>query len=357
MRLFNPRSAGSGPWHSPLFVATARGARMAYRDCGPAEGEAWLVLHGGPGGAAHPGLAAPLQLACQRALLPDQRGAGRSSPAGRVAGNTTHQLVADLEVLRCSLGVDRWAVLAGSWGTVLALRYAQCHPERVTRVVLRGAFAARRQELVGLLRADARRDAAVFANAHWPRTAGHHVAPALARLEQVLRCGAPAVSARHVVRCWSLMEQRSALRGLWRSLVHASGVHPPSATAQRRAWAQLKRQQRRALAGLLQRRTVRSDHRGLQKFRVQAHYLRRRCFLPAGGLDSAVRSLATHGIPSDWVHGRFDAVCPVANSQRWWRQLELAAPGLARNHRPVAGHLSGEPGMHDCLAQVVRHAR
>lgn len=357
MRLFNPRSAGSGPWRSPLFVATARGARMAYSDCGAPEGEVWLVLHGGPGGAAHLGLAAPLQLARQRALLPDQRGAGRSSPRGRVAGNTTHQLVADLEALRCSLRIARWAILAGSWGTVLALRYAQCYPERVTRVVLRGAFAARRQELVGLLRADVRRDAAVFANAHWPRTAGHRVAPALARLEQVLRCGAPDVSARHVVRCWNLMEQRSALHGLWRSLVHGSGVHSPSAAAQRQAWAQLKRQQRRALAGVLQRRTMRSDHRGLQKFRIQAHYLRRRCFLPAGALDAAVRSLATHGIPSDWVHGRLDAVCPATNSQRWWAQLESAEPGLARNHRPVAGHLSGEPGMQACLAQVVRQTR
>lgn len=330
---------------------------MAYRDCGAADGEVWLVLHGGPGGAAHPGLAAPMQLAGQRVLLPDQRGAGRSSPAGRVAGNTTHQLVVDLEALRCSLGVARWAVLAGSWGTVLALRYAQRYPERITRVVLRGAFAVRRQELVGLLRADVRRDAAVFANVCWPRTAGHFVAPALARLEQVLRCGAPDVSARHVVRCWSLMEQRSALRGLWRSLVHASGEHLPSAAAQRRAWAQLKRQQRRALAGLLAHRTVPSDHRGLQKFRIQAHYLRRQGFLPAGGLDAAVRSLATHGIPSDWVHGRFDAVCPVSNSQRWWAQLESASPGLARSHWPVAGHLSGEPGMHVCLAKVVRQPR
>lgn len=315
------------------------------------------MLHGGPGGAAHAGLAAPLQLTRQRALLPDQRGAGRSSPGGRVAGNTTHQLVADLEAMRCSLGIVRWAVLAGSWGTVLALRYAQRYPERVTRVVLRGAFAARRKELVGLLRADVRRDAAVYANGHWPRTTGHHTVPALVRLEQVLRCGTPDVSARHVVRCWNLMEQRSALRGLWRSLVHVSGVHSPSATAQRQAWAQLKRQQRRALAELLQRRTVRSDHRGLQKFRVQAHYLRRHCFLPAGGLDAAVRSLAAHGIPSDWVHGRFDAVCPPANSLRWWTQLESIAPDLALRHRPVAGHLSGEPGMQACLARVVRKTR
>lgn len=95
-------------------------------------------------------------------------GAGRSSPGGRVEGSTTHQLVADLEALRCSLGVARGAVLVGSWGTVLALRYAQCYPERITRVVRRSAFAVRRQELVVLLRADVRRDRAVFASVRWP---------------------------------------------------------------------------------------------------------------------------------------------------------------------------------------------
>ncbi|MEO8013914.1 MAG: alpha/beta fold hydrolase [Polaromonas sp.] len=351
-------------WHSPHFVATGRGARMAYRDCGARDGECWLVLHGGPGASCHPGLLAPLQLSRQRAVLPDQRGAGRSRPAARLAGNHTDQLVADLEILRRHLGIERWALLAGSWGTVVALRYAQAHPDRVTRLVLRGAFALRRREIFGLLHPDARRDRAVSRNPHWPRAPYSGDARVLARLEQVLQSGTPGVAARHVVRCWNLLEQRSALRGLWRSLVHSAalehalaGEPRQRAHAYRRAWAQLRRQQRLSLANLRQPRTSRTDRSGWKKFRIQGHYLRHKGFVRPGGLDSAARSLALRGIPSDWVHGRFDAVCPPANSRRWVEIQEALRSGLARAHGPLAGHLASEPGVRDTLAKVVREPR
>jgi proline iminopeptidase len=337
---------------------------MAYRDCGARGGECWLVLHGGPGASCHPGLLAPLQLSRQRAVQPDQRGAGRSRPAGRLAGNHTDQLVADLETLRQHLGIARWALLAGSWGTVVALRYAQVHPDRGTRLVLRGAFALKRREIFGLLRADARCDRAVSRSPHWPRAPYSGDARVLARLEQVLQSGTPGVAARHVVRCWNLLEQRSALRGLWRSVVHSAGVKNPlsgdshqRADAQRHAWAQLRRQQRRSLAGLRQPRTSRADRSGWQKFRIQGHYLRHKGFVRPGGLDSAARSLAVQGIPSDWVHGRFDSVCPPANSRRWVAIQEALQPGLARAHWPLAGHLASEPGLQGRLAKVVRQPR
>ncbi|MDB5883838.1 MAG: alpha/beta hydrolase fold protein, partial [Polaromonas sp.] len=190
---FSP-ATGAG-WPSPHFVNTARGARMAYRDCGERGGECWLVLHGGPGASSHPGLHAPLQLDRQRAVLPDQRGAGLSRPRARLAGNHTGQLVADLEVLRRHLGIEQWALLAGSWGTVVALRYAQAHPGRVTRLVLRGAFALKRREIFGLLRADARCDRAVSRSPHWPRAPYSGDAGVLARLEQVLQSGTLGVAA------------------------------------------------------------------------------------------------------------------------------------------------------------------
>jgi len=355
---------GTG-WHLPRFVATGRGARMAYRDCGARGGECWLVLHGGPGASCHPGLLAPLQLDRQRAVLPDQRGAGQSRPRARLVGNHTDQLVADLETLRRHLGIEQWALLSGSWGTVVALRYAQAHPDRVTRLVLRGAFAVKRREIFGLLRADVRRDREVARSPHWPRAPYSGDARVLARLAQVLQPGTLGVAARHVVRSWNVLEQRSALRGLWRSVVHTAaglplqtgGRSPPPANACRRAWAQLKRQQRRSLAGLRQPRTSRADRRGWQKFRIQGHYLRHRGFVRPGALDSAARSLAAQGIPSDWVHGRFDAVCPPANSRRWLAIQEALQNGLACGHWPLAGHLAGEPGVRDMLAKVVRQPR
>ncbi|WP_309679785.1 alpha/beta fold hydrolase [Polaromonas sp.] len=367
-----PRGSGTGGpimsaapgkvWGPPRYVATARGARMAFRECGPPGAtDCWLVLHGGPGGSSQPGMLQPMQLDRQRVVLPDQRGAGQSRPKARLAGNHTDQLVADLERLRQNLGIESWAVLAGSWGTVVALRYAQAHPSRVRRLVLRGAFALKRAEIFGLLRPHPQRDRAISQDRYWPRAPFAGGSRVLARLEQVLQSGTLPVAARHVGRCWNLLEQRSALRGLWRSLIHSAlplNQAPGLATgAHRQAWTQIRRQQRRALAGLKQARTRAADRRGWQKFRIQAHYLRHRGFVSAGGLAAAVHSLALNGIPVDWVHGRFDAVCLPANSRRWWAQQEALAPDLARSHWPQAGHLSGEPGMREALTRVVRVAR
>lgn len=348
-------------WGAPRWVPTARHARMAYRHLGAATGPAWLVLHGGPGSGAHPGLVAPFDLTDQQVIVPDQRGAGLSRPRGWIAGNHTDQLVADLEVLRQHLGLTRWNVLAGSWGTVLALRYVQCHPTRVARLVLRGAFALRWSEIRGVLQPHPAHDRAVWADPYWPRTGCAGGAGLFARLSQLLQFATPSVATLHVVRCWNLLEQRAALRGLWRSLVHASGPdqsassHHPA--AQRQAWAKLRQQQRRSCAELQRPGVGRDDRRGLQKFRLQAHYLRHRGFLPPGALDKAVRSLARHDTPTDWVHGRFDSICPPQNSRRWLAQSAALTPGLAQGHWTDSGHLASEPALHVALARVMRLER
>lgn len=355
--------ASAAVWNPPRHVTIARGARMAYRDCGDASSDkCWLLLHGGPGGSSQPGMLAPMQIERQRVLLPDQRGAGQSRPRARLAGNHTDQLVADLERLREELGIDRWALLAGSWGTVVALRYAQAHANRVERMVLRGAFGLKRAEISGLLRPHPQRDRAIFQNTAWPQAnfAGH--AQVLAKLEHMLQFRTLSVTSRRVIRSWNLLELRSALQGAWRSLIHAALAAPrilnrPAAVVCRPAWAMLRRQQRRALAGLNRRQTVRADQRGWQKFRIQAHYLRHKGFVPAGSLDAAVRSLAAAGIPVDWVHGRFDAVCLPGNSRRWLREQQAQPRNQSQGHWPLAGHLGTEPGMRETLAKVVRQDR
>jgi len=346
-------------WPWPSYVSLAGGARMAFRDLGPRDGECWLVLHGGPGGAAHAGLADPLDLDRMRAVLPDQRGAGASLPRGGLRGNYLEQLVSDLERLRQALGIARWNVLAGSWGTVLALCYAQRHPQRTGRLVLRGAFRASRREVLDLMRLAPGRDAALLRSGAWPAVNRRTLPMALARLHRLFQSGTPGVAARSALRGWNALEQRGARRGLWRSLLHAAGPQTHAATSPqelarlRRGWASLQRAARRLPAVLASPRRTRADRRLLAKFRVQAHYLRHGCFLRPGALDAAVRSLARNGIPSDWVHGRFDAVCPEANSRRWFAASEAMCPGLARLHRPAAGHLSGEPRMAETLRRVV----
>ncbi|HSV80139.1 MAG TPA: alpha/beta fold hydrolase [Ramlibacter sp.] len=352
-----PPDAQPRHWPPPSYLTLTRGARMAFRDLGPRDGECWLVLHGGPGGAAHAGLADPLDQARMRVLLPDQRGAGASRPRRGLRGNHLEQLVSDLERLCAELGIAQWNVLAGSWGTVLALCYAQRHPQRAGRVVLRGAFRASRREVVDLLQLDPRHDGALRGRGNWPAVDRRSLPVAMAGLARVFQAGTPGVAARRALRTWDALEQRSARRGLWRSLLHACATpaaSPADVARLRAAWAALQRARRRLPAVLAAARRTRADRRLLAKFRIQVHYLRHACFLRPGALDAAVRSLAHNGIPSDWVHGRFDAVCPEANSRRWVEAIDAMRPGLARLHRPASGHLAGEPRMAEALRRVVR---
>lgn len=335
-------------WPRPRFLAVGRGHRMAFRTLGQAAGEAWLVLHGGPGSRSQPGMLAPLDLRRQWAVLPDQRGCGESRPAARTLGNHTQALVADLEALRQHLGLERWHVLAGSWGTVVALAYAQAHPQRVQRLVLRGAFALSRSEIGGLLQPRGAVVRRLGAEAAWPTGPGLALPSVLTRLTQLLQSGTPGVASLRVLRRWALLEADAAGQGMRRSLRHAQAVgRTPLASAIRRSWAALRRQQRRAQARVHDPRTHRSDRRDWQKFRIQGHYLRHRGFLRPAALDQAVHALGMQGVPIDWVHGRFDAVCPPGNSRRW-------AAVAGRLHRPSSGHLGHEPDMLEVLRRVVR---
>lgn len=329
---------------------------MAYRTVGSRAGEPWLLLHGGPGSGCQPGMLRPLDLSRQWAIAPDQRGCGASRPRGQTAGNHTRALVADLEALRRHLGLERWSVLAGSWGTVVALAYAQQHPRRVSRLVLRGAFALRRREVGGLLQPAAGVARVLGPEPHWPVATGHAVAPVLVRLGQLLQSGAPGVASLRVSRRWQLLESVAAGRGMRRSLRHAAlAPHAGLAAAIRREWAALQRQQRRARAQVRRPGARRSDRGALQKYRIQSHYLLHRGFVRPGALDRSVRALAVQGVPVNWVHGRFDAICPPANSRHWAALGRRAsAHAVVALQQPWSGHLGHEPDMLAALCERVR---
>jgi proline iminopeptidase len=118
-----------------------------FEQCGNPSGKPALVLHGGPGGGISPTLKQLHDPEKYRVILFDQRGCGQSTPHAELAENTTWDLVADIEKLRDHLGIDRWQVLGGSWGSTLALAYAQSYPRRVTELVLRGIFTCRKNEI------------------------------------------------------------------------------------------------------------------------------------------------------------------------------------------------------------------
>lgn len=341
----------SAAWPAPRWLARPGLHRIAWRDVG--RGEPWLLLHGGPGSGCQPGLLAPFDLSRQRVIAPDQRGSGDSRPRGRLPGNDLVALVADLEALRRHLGLERWSLLGGSWGTVVALAYARQHPQRVQRLVLRGAFALTRREIGGLLLPGARHGKRVGgARAGWPVPAGAPLPQALSRLAQLFQSGTLTAPALQASRGWALRERRDALRGLRRSLLAAQGQ---DAAPRRTLWAGLQRQQRRALARLRQPCATPQDRQARAKYRLQAHYLRHHGFVRPGGLDAAVRDLARRGVPVDWVHGRHDAICPPGNSRRWAAlgRRQARARGQVRLHQVASGHLGGEPAMLQALRYCV----
>jgi proline iminopeptidase len=120
---------------------------LYYEQSGQPRGKPAVFLHGGPGGGTAPDMRRFFDPQRYRIVLFDQRGCGASRPHAELRENTTWDLVSDIERLRIHLGIERWLVFGGSWGSTLALAYAQRHPERVTELVLRGIFLLRRSEL------------------------------------------------------------------------------------------------------------------------------------------------------------------------------------------------------------------
>jgi proline iminopeptidase len=120
---------------------------LYYEQCGNPQGKPVVFLHGGPGGGCNADCRRFFDPEAYRIILFDQRGCGRSTPHAELTDNTTWHLVADIERLRGHLGIDQWQVFGGSWGSTLALAYAETHPERVSELVLRGIFMLRRSEL------------------------------------------------------------------------------------------------------------------------------------------------------------------------------------------------------------------
>ena len=116
-------------------------------ECGNPDGKPVIMIHGGPGGGINPTMRRLHDPELYRIILFDQRGCGKSTPHAELNENTTWDLVADMERIRNHLGVDKWQVFGGSWGSTLALAYAQTHPEHVTELILRGIFLIRRFEI------------------------------------------------------------------------------------------------------------------------------------------------------------------------------------------------------------------
>lgn len=295
-----------------FYLRTPDAQRLHVRLCGPPRGEPWLVLHGGPGSGCAASMAAWFDPRRHRVVLPDQRGAGGSTPAGSLRRNNVGALLADLEQLRAALGIARWGVVGGSWGAALALAYAARCPHAVAALVLRGAFLTGRDDVLGL-----------FA----PRAGGgmlRRVAPAGERLP-----GARArlLTVSRLLQSGTVVQKRDTAAAWRRAELARLGL---------RGFAQGRRQGARE-----QLATVR-------KYRIQAHYLRHRGGLGKPALLRAAREIAAHEMPVTLLHGRADAVCRPANARR----LRHAMPA-ARLQWVDSGHVA-DGAMRAALVAAIR---
>jgi proline iminopeptidase len=283
--------------------------------CGNPQGVPVVFLHGGPGGGCLPHHRRFFDPAFWRIVLLDQRGAGRSTPAAELAGNTTPALVADLERLRAHLGVDRWLLFGGSWGSTLALAYAEAHPERCLGLVLRGIFLARPQEI------------------DWFMHGMRHVFPEAWR-----------AFAHFLPRG----ERSDLLGSYYRRLTDPDpAVHLAAA----QAWDRYETACSTLLPPAEASPKPNGDTSSLAIARIEAHYFVHRAFLDDNQLLHRLDRI--RHLPCTIVQGRYDIVCPPVTADalaRAWPEAEYVVV-------PDAGHSVREPGIARELVAAVERMR
>jgi proline iminopeptidase len=288
---------------------------MYWEQVGNPNGPPVLFLHGGPGagaGAVHRRFFDPHYW---RIIIFDQRGSGRSRPLGELADNTTPHLVEDIEVLRRFMGVEQWLLFGGSWGSTLALAYAQAHPDRVTGCVLRGVFLGRAQEVDWFLHGLRR----VFPEA-WAGFAEH----------------------------LPLAERRDLLGSYLKRLTHPDPhIHLSAA----RAWSQYEGLCSTLLPSPDTVASFAQDRSALGLARIEAHYFAHDLFLPPEGLLGHMGRIAH--IPAEIVQGRYDMICPAESAF----DLAAAWPRARLTVIPDAGHSALEPGIRTALVAALERFR
>ncbi|RVW05582.1 prolyl aminopeptidase [Rhodococcus xishaensis] len=307
--------------HETGFLAVGDNQRVYWEVSGNPGGKPVVFLHGGPGGGTDPVHRQFFDPDAYRITLFDQRGCGRSIPhvadGADLSVNTTDHLVADIEALRRHLGVDRWQVFGGSWGSTLALAYAQRFPERVTELVLRGIFLLRRSEI------------------DWYYNGGTaHLFPE--RWEQFLAPVPP--------------EDRSGdLVEAYHRLLHADD--PDVALRAAIAWSGWEGATSNLLPNPERVREASDPRFALAFARIENHYMRNAGFIDEGQLLREADTLES--LPGVIVQGRYDVVCPATSA---W-ELHRAWPGSELHIVDDAGHAAAEPGITHHLVEATDRFR
>ncbi|MES1198944.1 MAG: prolyl aminopeptidase [Pseudomonadota bacterium] len=282
-----------------------------YEQCGEPRGRAALALHGGPGGGLSPEMRRFFDPTRYRVVLMDQRGCGRSTPHAELRENTTWDLIADIERVRERLGIEKWLVFGGSWGSTLALAYAVTHPERVAALVLRGIFLLTHAEIQWF----------------YQNGAGNVFPDAFDRYLSVI----------------PEKERGDLVSAFHKRLTSADRDERIRAA---RAWARWEGETI-SIAGPSALPARFNEDRFVEAFaRIECHYFVNRGFFDADGwlLQQAPR---LQSIPGKIVHGRYDMCTPLSSAwalKRAWPQADL---DIIHD----AGHSSLEPGIVDALVR------
>ncbi len=288
---------------------------MYWEESGNAHGPPVLFLHGGPGAGATPVHRRFFDPGHWRIVIFDQRGAGRSTPLGETRDNSPDHLIGDIERLRRELGIARWVVFGGSWGSTLALHYAQTHPHSVSGLILRGIFLCRASEIDWFLYGMQR----VFPEA-WRAFAGF--------LPEA--------------------EQGDLLAGYYRRLVDPDpGIHLPAA----RAWSVYEGACSTLLPNPETVAAFGEDRLALGLARIEAHYFT--CHLIPPERDLLGRIGRIRHLPGAIVQGRYDMVCPIRSADSLARAWPEAQYIIVRD----AGHSAMEPGIREQLVLAGERAK
>ncbi len=286
-----------------------------WEQSGNPEGKPVVFLHGGPGGGTDPKHRRFFDPRRYRIVLIDQRGCGRSTPHAELKDNDTWALVGDLEKLREHLGIERWQVFGGSWGSTLSIAYAQTHPDRVTELVLRGIFTFTPEEMHWFYRDGTR---ALFPDA-WDDFVG--LLPEDERDDVV---------AAYYRRLQSDdLEERKRFAQAW-------SIYECRVATLREDPEVLRHCQDAAFT--------------LPFARIEAHYFVHRGFLdsPTQLLDDTVK---IEHLPATIVHGRYDVICPARNAWNLHQRLPKSKLVIV----PDAGHSAFEPGVVRALVEATDH--
>ncbi len=281
--------------------------KMYWEESGNPEGMPVVFLHGGPGAGATPQHRRFFDPEFYRIIIFDQRGAGRSKPLGEIIDNTTPLLVEDIERLRELLQIERWLVFGGSWGSTLALIYAETHPERCTGLILRGIFLCRKSEIDWFL---------YGLKTFFPEAWYDFVA---------------AIPER---------ERSDLLVAYYRRLNDPDpAIHMPAA----RTWSIYEGRCSTLLPNPQLLNHYASNVTALGLARIEAHYFVHSIFLPENSLLNNVDKIRS--IPGVIVQGRYDGVCPIISAD----DLHKAWPEAEYIVVPDAGHAAFEPGIRSKL--------